>query len=63
MQVIVELTDEQKSQVAPLLQQAAQDYRAGKPGIVIAQVLENVMRVGFLPHEKAKLFEKTAKDA
>lgn len=62
MQMIVKLTEEQKKDVEPLLKKAKEDYETGRPGMVVAQILENVMRVGFLPHEKAKLFEKTAKD-
>jgi len=59
--MIVELTDEQKTQVAPLLEKAMEDYKLGLPGIVIAQVRVDNMIVGFLPHEKAKLFEKESK--
>ncbi|MES9841193.1 MAG: hypothetical protein ABW134_11625 [Candidatus Thiodiazotropha endolucinida] len=59
--MIVELTEEQMAEVAPLLAKASKDSEAGKPGIVIAQVFSDAIQVGFLPHEKAKLFEKTAR--
>lgn len=62
MIMTIELTDAQKEQLEPLLAKAAEEYQNGRPGIVIAQILKGVMLVGFLPHEKAKLFEKTGVD-
>lgn len=61
-QLLIDLTEAQQKEVAPLLERAAEDKEQGRPGIVIAHVFKGAMRVGFLPHEKAKLFERTAAD-
>jgi hypothetical protein len=58
--MIVELTDKQRKEVAPLIEKATNENESGSPGIVIAQVFKGKMIVGFLPHEKAKLLEKSA---
>lgn len=58
--MVVDLTDEQVAQLMPLFDAAENADKLGLTGMLVAQPFKHVlsgkyqMRVGFLPHEKAK---------
>lgn len=64
--LIIELTPMQRLQLTPLFELARIENQAGSPGMLVAQPIrddstgECYMRVGFLPHEKAKLLTHQA---
>lgn len=61
----IPLTQEQEQLLEPLFARCRQEHEAGSPGMLVAQPVrdengECYMRVGFLPHEKAKLLTQQA---
>ena len=56
--VLVDLTPEQELMVSLVLQAASEASAAGKKGVVLAQVFDGRMRVGFVPHEPAKIIQE-----
>ena len=57
--IIVWLTEEQSKLVQPVMEKARKMAILGKPGMVMAQVFENHMDVGFVEHERALLLAKS----
>lgn len=57
------LTEEQARLLQPHFEHVTKEWKGYRPGILAAQVLkssitgETYMRVGFMPHERAKQFE------
>lgn len=51
--ILVYLDDEQKKLVAQVTRAAKEANHRGKPGMVLAQVYEDHMVVGFITNEKA----------
>lgn len=53
MSVVVNLTDDQMESVQEFLEAAREAEISKEPGMVLAQVFNGHMRVGFLPNAKA----------
>lgn len=51
--IILNLTEEQKAKIAPVMLKALMASEDGKPGMVLAQITGDNMVVGFLPHDRA----------
>lgn len=56
----IQLTDEQKAELAPEFAAVLRAYDAQRPGMLVAQVLESgFMYVGFLDHDQANTLVAT----
>jgi hypothetical protein len=61
--ILLPLTEEQARLLAPHFEYVKREFERGRPGILAAQVGQNpagvaTIRVGFMPHESAKRFER-----
>jgi hypothetical protein len=56
--IAIDLTMEQIEKVAPFLQKIAKMAKEGKPGMLVAQVFDDHMRLGIVDSEKATLLSK-----
>lgn len=48
------LTEEQEAAIEPLMERLREFEKEGKPGMAVAQVFPDHIKVGILGHEKAK---------
>lgn len=53
--MIVELTPAQDEEIRPLMERIAEMAKAGKPGMLVAQIFPGHMRVGVVDNEKGRL--------
>lgn len=51
--IIVDLTQSQIDEIEPIMEQAREGADNGNPGMVVAQIFGNHMRIGYLIGEKA----------
>lgn len=56
MTIVVMLTLEQSEQVQPVIEAARVAAKDGAPGICFAQVYDDHLAVGFMPHDRAQAF-------
>lgn len=56
--VVLDLTLEQCEKVAPFLHKLAEMAKEGKPGMLVAQVFDDHMKIGIVNHDKARVLSK-----